>query len=176
MDLMQTWKRKKKSTQVYAMETVTGFELYQNQWVYCSKQVRRTRLLDCSTFMNTTYWWKSWKVLAAKTGSSCKRNFYWEVWERAVHTDSSQRLPWLISALLAANQDLVQGLGVSQSSSWSFCKSLFHSALLSECQSYVPCTYSCCLCWALGVLVLFWLQIKIWMQVISSSWASQIGE
>lgn len=26
-------------------------------------------------------------------------------------------LPWLISALLVANQDLVEGLGVSQSSS-----------------------------------------------------------
>lgn len=45
-------------------------------------------------------------------------------------------LPWLISALLVANQDLVEGLGVSPAAEASV-KSLFHSALLSECQNYV---------------------------------------
>lgn len=101
------------------METVTGFELHQNQWVYCSKQVRRTRLLDCSTFMNATYWWKSWKVLAARTESitgtvngKCGRGLCIQTPLRAAMAD-------LCTAL--CQPGFSGGFGC-QSSSWSFCE------------------------------------------------------
>lgn len=157
------------------METVTGFELHQNQWVYCSKQVRRTRLLDCSTFMNATYWWKSWKVLAARTGSitgtvngKCGRGLCIQTPLRAAMAD-------LCTAL--CQPGFSGGFGCQ---SVQQLKLLWRASSIQHCfqnaRIMSACTYSCCLCWALGVLVLFWLQIKICVQVLSSSWASQIGE